>query len=137
MLIMNRDKHVKDVVKKYHISQPTFDIDDVYKIKSVIRRKTTKIVSTEHFKEMQKERNIPLYPIYTIMKYGRVFEIKMIRGMLYRLSIRMEAKNKKDYIYVIEPKFVDESNIRVTFVSCYTNNRYDEHDTLNIEEYDK
>ena len=61
----------------------------------------------------------------------------MIRGMLYRLSIRMEAKNKKDYIYVIEPKFIDESNIRVTFVSCYTNNRYDEHDTLNIEEYDK
>lgn len=79
MLIMNRDKHVNDVVKKYHISQPTFDIDDVYKIKSVIRRKTTKIVSTEHFKEMQKERNIPLYPIYRKRRKNPPFRAGDIR----------------------------------------------------------
>ena len=74
MLIMRKEKNANDVVEKFHISQPTFDLDDVYKVKSLIRRHTTKITSTEHFKKMQKERNIPLLPIYTIMKYGRVFE---------------------------------------------------------------
>ena len=64
MLIMRKEKNANDVVEKFHISQPTFDLDDVYKVKSLIRRHTTKITSTEHFKKMQKERNIPLYPIY-------------------------------------------------------------------------
>ena len=135
MLIMRKEKNANDVVEKFHISQPTFDLDDVYKVKSLIRRHTTKITSTEHFKKMQKERNIPLLPIYTIMKYGRVFEIKTIRGMLYRMAIRIQYHNNKDIVYVIQPTFNDLNNVHVKFISCYKNNRWDEHLTLNMKEY--
>lgn len=135
MLIMRKEKNANDVVKKYHISQPEFDLDDVYKVKSLIRRHTSKIISTEHFKTMQHERNIKLLPIYTIMKYGRVFEIKTIRGMLYRMAIRIKYHNNKDIIYVIEPRFIEANNVEVRFISCYKNNRNDEHSTLNMKEY--
>lgn len=136
MLIMTREKTDEDKIEKFHITQPNFNIMDVYKVKSFIRRNVTKVVTTEHFNERKKEKHIPLPPIHAIMQHGRIFEIKTIKGMLYRFAIRIRDKYGDDIIYVIQPLYVGENNVHVTIVSAYKNNADDTHKTLDTNLYE-
>ena len=133
---MTREKTDEDKIEKFHITQPNFNISDVYKVKSFIRRNVTKIVTTEHFNERKKEKHIPLPPIHAIMQHGRIFEIKTIKGMLYRFAIRLRDKYGDDLIYIIEPKYAGKNDVHVTIVSAYKNNADDTHKTLDVSLYE-
>lgn len=121
MLIMTREKTDDDKIEKFHITQPNFNISDVYKVKSFIRRNANKVVTTEQFNECKKENHIPLPPIHAIMQHGRIFEIKTIKGMLYEFSIRLKDKYGDDLIYIIEPKYAGKNDVHVTIVSACKN----------------
>lgn len=136
MLIMTREKTDDDKIEKFHITQPNFNISDVYKVKSFIRRNANKVVTTEQFNECKKENHIPLPPIHAIMQHGRIFEIKTIKGMLYRFAIRIMDKYGDDIIYVIQPLYVGENNVHVTIVNAYKNNADDTRKTLDTNLYE-
>ena len=135
MIIMSEEKKDSDVVEKFHITQPNFDIDSVYKVKSYIRRNIGDISFTNHFSERKTEKHIPYLPPHIIIKYGRVFEIKTIRGMLYRMAIRIRGKYGDDIVYILQPKFVSKDKIDITYVSAYKNNHDDVHSTLRSNLY--
>lgn len=126
MIIMNAEKNENDKVDTFHISKPNFDISEVYKVKSFIRRHTTSTNETEEFKECRAKNHIPLVPVHVLLHHGRVFEIKTIRGMLYQMSVRIRDKYGDDIVYLLAPKFIDKENVCVTYVNAYKNKVLDE-----------
>ena len=135
MIIMSKEKKNIDVVDRVHIVQPAFNIDDVQKVKSFINRNCSDPILSKHFIKKKTEKHIPLPSIHMILKYGRIFELKLIRGMLYRFAIRFDDKFGSSIIYVLEPKFVSTSEIKLTLITAYKNKANDIHDTLNLENY--
>lgn len=138
MLINRNDVRVLDYsrIKKYHISNNNFNVDEIRKIKDMIYKKYTYIQITKHFNdEINNDKNsIVLDSIDCIFKYGKCFEYKIVDDKyLYRLAIRVYG-DVFDTIYIIQPIYYSEG-IFLRLITCYTNNKDDNHITLNKKRY--
>lgn len=114
MYVMTRQKNEEDNVVFTFINSPRFDIDEVRRIKALIRFKLGKIVSD---KEDVEAKNIT-----TIMKFGRCTSISTINNALYGMSIRLAGK-EQDTIYKFTTTY-NEGKIDITFTDIYNINKY-------------
>ena len=119
MYVMTREKNEGDVVKESFITSPRFDIDEVRRVKAMIRFKA------DNIKINDCEDGVEC-ALYTIMKYGRCISISTISGALYQMRLRVAGK-ENDFMYVITPIYKDDK-VSVTIEKAYKINK----DTVNI-----
>lgn len=101
MFVMTREKTEEDEVRDLFITNPRFDIDDVRKIKAVIRFKLKDAPIVESIDE-----GIEIHDIHTMMKFGRCIGISTIGGALYHMVLRVAGKDT-DTVYVLQPIYRD------------------------------
>lgn len=105
MFIMNEELQEGDVIKNITIDTPNFPIDDVKKIKALLRFKAKFENLGENSKDM-------------IFKFGRCFKIRTIHGALYQLFIRKSTAGK-DKVFVFEPRYYNADNIVCKLITQY------------------
>lgn len=105
MFIMTEELQEGDVIKNITIDTPNFPIDDVKKIKALLRFKAKFENLGENSKDM-------------IFKYGRCFKIRTIHGALYQLFIRKSTAGK-DKVFVFEPRYYNADNIVCKLITQY------------------
>ena len=138
MLIMTEDKHIKEYsrIVKYHKELAGFDFRGTRKIKALLYRRYTYVSESSHFytKLDNIYHNNIGYTMDEILKYGHIFEYKLLDNKyLYRIAIRMYGI-RFDTIYIIQPIYYSEG-IFLKLITCYTNNKNDKHFTLNKKRY--
>lgn len=111
MFVMTRKKNETDEVKDLFITNPRLDIDEIRKIKAMIRFKTKDII-VEH-----TEEGIEVLDIHTLMKYSRCLGISTIGGALYQMTLRVAGKDE-DTIYTVETLYKN-GNIELTIKNAY------------------
>ena len=138
MLIMTNDEHINDYgrIVKYHEDIAGFDFDEIRKVQALLYRKYNYVCESLHFDAklnhiFHENKRVSLD---TILKYGHVFEYKMLDNKyLYRIAIRLSGR-RFDTIYVIQPTYYN-GNIFIALITCYANSKEDRHNTLNVKRY--
>lgn len=112
MYVMTKEKQENDVVKDICIVSPRFDIDEVRRVKALIRFKLKSMVTKN------VEEGMELHDIHTMMKFGRCTNIGLIGNALHCMRIRVPGK-VRDSIYELYPIY-NEGNIDLTIGKAYT-----------------
>ena len=117
---MEVDQKIKDYERiiKYHEDIAGFDSNEIRKVQALLYRKYNYVCESLHFDAklnhiFHENKRVSLDDI---LKYGHVFEYKMLDNRyLYRIAIRLSGR-RFDTIYVIQPTYYN-GNI---FLICGT-----------------
>ena len=136
LIVTDSERYTDDRITKYHITQHSFDQNEINKIIACIYHSYTYVTITNHcYTEIRQDYNsMCIDNLNAVLKYGKCFEYKMIDNRrLYRLAIKMYHKYF-DIIYIIEPTYY-KGGIYLKLITCYTNAKNDRHSTLDIKNY--
>ena len=116
MYIMTKEINSEtETVKTICITSPRFDIDDVRRVKALIRFKLKNVVVE------QQQEGMEVHNINTMMKFGRCTAIGTVNNALYKMFIRVPGK-VNDSIYVLIPIY-KEGEIYLTIKNAYTTDK--------------
>lgn len=101
MFVMTREVTEEDNVKDLFITNPRFDIDEVRKIKAMIR------FHTKDIKVEFMDADVKLCDIHTLMKFSRCIGISTVNGALYQIRLRLPGK-EQDTMYHITTLYKDD-----------------------------
>ena len=130
----NDHVHYNEVVKYHAEVSKDFDKSAIETVKDYLRGFVDSVVTSAHYKERSAQKHIVNIPFSEYMQNGKCFEYKLIDGSLYRFAVRLEGKGKEDYISLFQPQFVGKK-MEVVLVTCYANDKNDNHRTLRAENY--
>ena len=124
-----------DEVQKFHNSFESFDSKRIMETIRRIKFNLGNVSKSTHFEQRCAEKEVPVLSVWKVLTFGKCFEYKMHRGLLYRFAIRISGTYRKDFIYVLEPRILRDGKIGVRFVTAYANNKWDSHKTLKKANY--
>ena len=123
-----------DVVKYHAEVSKDFDTSAIKAVENYLCHFVKSVVTSAHHKERSIQKHIPDIPFGEYMKNGKCFEYKLVNGSLYRFAVRLEGKGSEDYISVFQPQRVG-NKMEVVLITCYANNKNDNHRTLRVGKY--
>lgn len=112
MYVVTTDKQDTDEIQELFITNPRFNIDEVRRIKALIRFHLKSVTVTK------AQDGMEMHNIHTIMKYGRCLSISTIGGALYEMRVRVANKDN-DSIYIMRPIY-DRGNIHLNIIDAYS-----------------
>lgn len=139
MCLKTRSAEENRYVNKYHINKYHVDVSMSFEttwldnFKEHLNNGSVSFHFTDHCKERNMERHIPIIPCERFIREGTCFEYKTIGDTLYRFAIRLAGKIK-DYIAVFQPQICN-GRLEMWVVTYYVNRKNDTHFTLRTWEY--